>query len=163
MLSALLSAVGLFWIGRAFRVDGKLRFGNPPLSLPSEGGLALDAEPRQVRAEITRVQGDPGVRPGDHCEFLIERRARQGESAYCNAQVVCGDRLLYGGPDRGYFACKVYDDDDHAVVGSDPNTTSGDHDAAIHLNTRQGIMRIWDDEHGPRGQFLLEAEILSVQ
>ena len=49
------------------------------------------------------------------------------------------------------------------MVGSDPNTTAADKDAAILLNTREGVMRIWDDTHGSLGEFNVEAEILSIQ
>lgn len=161
-LSALLAMVGVFWIGRSFRVDGKLHFGNPPRTQP----LAEDAvglEPRQVRAEVTRVQGNAVVRAGDKCEFLVERRLRQRDQFYCNAQVVCGGRLLYGGPDRGFFPCKLYDDGDQRdVVGADPLTTASDKDAAIQLNSREGVMRIWDDAQGSHGEFIVEAEVLSV-
>lgn len=170
VVSAALGLVGLFWIARSFRIDGKLRFGNPtelsPLSTETP-----DPQPRQVRAEVTRVRGAglvgsdvaAGVKAGDKCEFLVERRLRERDSFYCNAQVVCGGRLLFGGPDRGYFACKLFDDEHRDVVGSDPNTTSADEDAAISLNTREGVMRIWDDARGRLGEFSLEAEILSIQ
>jgi len=159
--SALLAAIGLWWIGRAFFVDGKIQFGNPIQASPLERD-AFAAQPRQVRAEVTRVEGNPVVRPGDKCEFLVERRPRDQSSFYCNAQVVCGGRLLYGGPDRGFFVCKLSEDERRDVVGSDPSTTSADQDAAIHLNTSEGVMRIWDDEHGALGQFQVEAEVLSV-
>ncbi|HEY6878822.1 MAG TPA: hypothetical protein VI299_12420, partial [Polyangiales bacterium] len=160
-LSALLAALGLFWIARSFLVGGKLRFGNPPMSLTTE---IPDSTPRQVRAEITRVQGNPVARPGDKCEFLIERRVRERDTFWCNAQVVCGGRLLYGGPERGFFTCKLYDDGEQRdVIGSDPHTTASDKDAAISINTREGVMRIWDDAQGVLGEFVVEAEVLSIQ
>lgn len=160
--SALLAAVGLYWIGRSFVVEGQLRFGNPVQSSPL-AAAALEAQPRQVRAEVTRVQGTKVVREGDKCEFLVERRVRDRASFYCNAQVVCGGRLLYGGPNRGFFACKFAEEGRGDIVGSDPSTTAADQDAAIHLNTLEGIMRVWDDDHGPFGPFRVEADILSVR
>jgi hypothetical protein len=156
-VSAVLAVIGMYWITRSFSIDGKLRFGNP-VAAPSDA--AHDVEPRQIRAEVTRVQGNPVVRAGDRCEFLVERRV--SATFECNAQVVCGGRLLYGGRDRGYFPCKLFEDERPNVVGSDPNTTSNDQDAAIHLNTRDGVMRIWDDEQGTLGKFDVEAEVLSV-
>jgi hypothetical protein len=159
-VSAILAAVGLFWIGRSFLVGGKLRFGNPPAGAAE----VPDATPRQVRAEVTRVQGSAVARPGDKCEFLIERRLRERDNFWCNAQVVCGGRLLYGGPERGFFVCKLYDDGEQRdVIGSDPHTTASDKDAAISINTREGVMRIWDDAQGVLGEFVVEAEILSIQ
>jgi hypothetical protein len=158
-----LGALGLYWIGRAFVVDGKLRFGNPvPEDLALED-VTSDVQPRQVRAEVTRVQGARVVSLGDRCEFLVERRMRDQSSFYCNAQVVCGGKLLYGGPDRGYFACRLFEGDRRDVVGGDPNTTGSDQDAAIQLDTRNGLLRIWDDAKGPLGAFEIEAEVFSVQ
>jgi hypothetical protein len=160
--SVLLLGVGLYWISRSFVVEGQLRFGNPVEAGPMLGAETSDPQPRQVRAEVTRVTGNAVVREGDKCEFLVERRLRDQDSFYCNAQVVCGGRLLYGGPDRGFFACKLSEQERRDVVGSDPNTTGADRDGAIHLNTIEGVMRIWDDEQGPLGAFAVEAEILSV-
>ncbi len=162
LVSAALAAVGAYWIGRAFVVGGKLRFGNPvggELADTLSGGVA----PLQVRAEVTSVTGDTGVGLGDKCEFLVERRARTEGTFYCNAQVTCAGRLIYGGPDRGYFACRLFETPRRGVMGSDPSTTGSDLDAAIHLDTRSGILRVWDDARGPHGAFSLEADVLSVQ
>lgn len=161
IVSSALFAVGAFWIARSFLVDGRLRFGNPVTTRASEQA-AFTAEPRQVRAEITHVRGNAVVRPGDKCEFLVERRARERESSYCNAQVMCGGRLLYGGPDRGFFACKFFEGERPDIAGSDPSTTGADQDAALSLNTLEGVMRVWDDAQGPLGEFEVEAEVLSV-
>jgi len=161
-LSAILTLIGMFWIARSFRVDGRLHFGNPTAPTPLEADSS-DPQPRQIRAEVTRVRGAQIVRPGDKCEFLVERRVRDHDSYYCNAQVVCGGRLLFGGPDRGYFPCRLFDSEHRDVIGSDPNTTSADRDAAILINTREGVMRIWDDERGVLGEFQVEADILSIQ
>lgn len=161
--SALLFAVGAYWIGGAFLVEGKLRFGNPVSAGPLVGEGAFDSEPRQIRAEITHIEGAAVARPGDKCEFLVERRLRDRDSFFCNAQVVCAGRLLYGGPDRGYFACKLSDGEQPDVVGSDPSTTGADRDGAIFLDTTEGILRVWDDEQGPHGAFKLEADVLSVR
>ena len=160
--SAILAATGLFWIGRSFSIDGKLRLGNPTDWSPIASD-APDPQPRQIRAEVTRVSGNPVVRAGDRCDFLVERRLRAHDEYYCNAQVVCGGRLLFGGPDRGYFPCKLYEDGRRDVVGGDPSTTAADQDAALLLNTHEGVMRIWDDAHGSLGEFSVEAEILSTQ
>ncbi len=161
VVSAVLGALGLFLIARSFSVGGKWRFGNPP---PAGAEDLVDTTPRQVRAEVTRVQGAAVARQGDKCEFLVERRRREPDTFWCNAQVVCGGKLLYGGPERGYFPCKLYEDGEQRdVIGSDPHTTSADKDAAIAINTREGVMKIWDDEHGVLGEFVIEAEILSIQ
>lgn len=159
LTSALLAVIGSFWIGRSFLVDGKLRFGNPPELVG--GGDSLEEESRHIRAEVTRVRGNPVVNAGDKCEFLVERHVQP--IAECSAQVVCGGRLLYGGPRSGYFRCKLLGGEKHDLIGTDPSTTSSDQDAALHINTREGVMRIWDDERGPLGEFNVEAEILSIQ
>lgn len=164
--SAALGLVGLYWIGHSFRVDGKLRFGNPVSPAIASEGLALAAAPLSVRAEVTRSSNVNLIRQGDSCEFLVEQRQRDAQSYYCNAQVMCAGKLLYGGPDRGYFSCRFYDGEqgEHRdVVGNDPTTTSEDKDAALHLDTRAGVVRVWDDGSGANGQFEVEAEVLSAQ
>jgi hypothetical protein len=157
--SALLGSVGLFWIGRSFLVDGKLRFGNPV------SGEVLTSElepPRVIRAEVVRAQGDSGVRVGDKCEFLVNRHITKDGSSMCNAQVMCGERLVYGGPKRGYFPCRLDEAERREVVGTDGATTAQDEDGGFYLDTHKGVMKVWDDEHGTLGNFRLEADVLSV-
>jgi hypothetical protein len=164
--SAALGLVGLYWIGHSFRVDGKLRFGNPVSSTIAAEGLAFASAPLSVRAEVTRSTNPNLVRQGDSCEFLVEQRQRDAQSYYCNAQVMCGGKLIYGGQDRGYFSCRFYDGeqgDHHDVVGNDPTTTREDKDPALQLDTRSGVLRVWDDASGSNGQFEVEAEVLSAQ
>jgi hypothetical protein len=162
LVSGALSLLGVYWIARAFVIDGKVRFGNPVGEAMPDFG-AGDVEPLEIRAEVTHTKGKSGVSEGDKCEFLVERRARNEGSFYCNAQVLCGGRLLYGGPERGFFACRLFEGASRGVMGSDPSTTGADQDAAIHLDTRSGVLRIWDDARGPLGEFSVEADVLSVQ
>jgi hypothetical protein len=162
-VSALLCMVGLVRIGRSFVVDGSLRLGNPISDAPKEQAALLVAQPLTVRAEVTRVAGSAGVRLGETCQFLVEQRPRDARSFYCNAQVMCGGKLLYGGPDRGFFACRFYDGERRDVVGADPSTTRQDKDGALSLDTRSGVLRVWDDASGPSGEFQVEAEVLSAQ
>ncbi len=164
-VSAALLAVGLFRIGKGFFVGGSLRLGNPVrgvVGAPAGESEPGDVQPRRIRAEVTRVRGNQIVRVSDKCEFLVERRPLENGSFYCNAQVVCGGKLVYGGPDRGYFACKLYDEPRRDVVGSDPSTTSADHDPALSLDTRAGVLHVWDDARGAEGAFDLEADVIDV-
>jgi len=164
--SAVLGLVGLYWIGQSFRVDGKLRFGNPVSPVIAPEGLAFASEPLSVRAEVVRSSNASVVRQGDACEFLVEQRQRDAQSYYCNAQVMCAGKLLYGGPNRGYFPCRFYEDDrgkHRDVIGNDPTTSREDMDAALHLDTRAGVVRVWDDASGTHGKFEIEAEVLSAQ
>jgi hypothetical protein len=157
-LSAVLMAVGLFWIGKSFVVDGKFRFGNP-VSEPAPDTLT----PIAVRAEVTRVSDGQVVRPGQRCDFLVQQKVRHDGSYECNAQVMCGSKLLFGGPERGYFPCRITDGVRRDVVGLDPSTSRRDSDPAFKIDTHLGILSLWDDETGELGAFRLEAEILSVQ
>jgi hypothetical protein len=159
--SLLLAGFGLYRIGQAAVVGGKLRIGNPVSPLPEP--LGVMPAPLAVRAEVTRVRGADLVRLGEICDFLVEQRPRDDQhSLYCNAQIICGGKLLYGGPDRGYFACRFGDNDEREVVGNDPTTTKQDKDAALHIDTRAGLLHIWDDETGVLGAFDLEAEVLEA-
>lgn len=158
-----LAAAGLYQIAGTFFVDGKLRFGNPVsagtrITDPAERSIA----PRRVRTEVTRVNGNVGVSPGAVCEFLVEKRPLKNGTFYCNAQITCASKLLYGGAERGYFTCALYDKPRRDIIGSDPNTSASDHDAAMHLDTQAGVLRIWDDAQGPLGAFELEADVLSI-
>jgi hypothetical protein len=161
--SFVLGAVGLYQIAGAFLVDGKWRFGNPVSAAtrildPTERSVA----PRRVRIEVTRVKGAPDLAPGTRCEFLVEKRPLRNGTFYCNAQIICASKLWYGGPERGYFSCALYDEPRRDVIGSDPNTTASDHDAALHLDTQAGVLRVWDDAQSQWGAFELEADVLSV-
>jgi hypothetical protein len=158
--SAVLAGFGLYKIGHSSVVGGKLRFGNPVSGLPEPLGVL--AAPLAVRAEVTRTSGAELTRPGEICEFLVEQRQRDESSLYCNAQVTCGGTLLYGGPERGYFPCRFDDGEEREVVGNDPTTTKDDKDPALHLDTRAGVLHIWDDESGPHGAFDVEAEVLEA-
>jgi hypothetical protein len=162
-VSALFCLVGLVRIGRSFVVDGNLRFGNPIGEAPRAQAALLAAAPLSVRAEVTRVVGAAVAQLGEACQFLVEQRPRDEGSFYCNAQVLCGGKLLYGGPDRGFFACRFYEGERRDVIGTDPNTTREDKDGALSLDTRSGVLRVWDDPSGPHGAFELEAEVLSAQ
>ena len=162
-VSALFCIAGLVRIGRSFVVDGSLRFGNPIGEAPPQQAALLVAQPLTVRAEVTRVTGATVAQLGESCQFLVEQRPRDARSFYCNAQVMCGAKLLYGGPDRGFFPCRFYEGDRRDVIGTDPSTTREDKDGALSLDTRSGVLRVWDDASGPHGAFELEAEILSAQ
>lgn len=158
--SLVVGLIGLYKIGHSSVVGGKLRFGNPVSGLPeATGTLPL---PLSVRAEVTRVSGADLARPGDTCDFLVELRQRDQGSAYCNAQITCGGKLLYGGPERGYFPCRFDDGDAREVIGNDPTTTRQDKDPALHLDTRAGVLHLWDDDSGALGAFDVEAEVLEA-
>lgn len=160
--SSVLGLLGLYWIGRSFVVDGRFRFGNPVSTLLAQEVRTPVAPPISVRAEVTRTNKKELVRLGQACEFLVEQRQREQGSYYCNAQVVCGEKLLYGGADRGYFPCRFFEGARRDVVGNDPTTTRQDKDAAMRLDTRAGILHVWDDEAGVHGAFDIEAEIISA-
>jgi hypothetical protein len=158
VLSGLLGAIGLFWIGKSFYVDGRFRLGNP-VEAPAEAAPA----PFAVRAEITRVSQGELVRPGQTCDFLVQRTVHKDGSYECNAQVMCGARLLYGGPGRGYFPCRITEGLRKDVVGIDPSTSRTDQDPALKIDTRLGVLSMWDDESGALGAYRVEADILSFQ
>jgi hypothetical protein len=123
-----------------------------------------DRAPRAVSATIQTVTGTPGVSVGQTCEFNVERRDRDdGSGFWCNAQIVCGGHLLYGGPTAGFFPCTLFSAPGRGVVGSDPNTTASDQDAAMAIDTVQSHLEIWDDAQGANGEFRVVAHIDSVQ
>jgi hypothetical protein len=134
----------------------------PPTSVATAGDD--DRAPRAVHATIESVTGSPGVSVGQTCEFNVERRDREdGSGFWCNAQVVCGGHLLYGGPTAGFFPCTLFAGPSRGVVGQDPNTTSQDRDGAMSIDTVQSHLEVWDDATGPSGEFRVGAHIDSIQ
>lgn len=119
--------------------------------------------PRIVRATVTAVEGSVGVDIGATCGFSVERRDRPDGTFWCNAQIVCGGRLLYGGPDAGYFPCTLHQQPRRDVEGSDPQTRSQDTDGAMSIDTRSGSLEIWDDETSALGRFRVVAQVESVE
>lgn len=142
----------------------------PPPMLPTPpvaptGVLAPpgDRSPRLVYATVTAVSGDGvGIAVGASCDFNVERHDAANGSFTCNAQVVCGGRLLYGGPGAGYFPCTLYAGPPRHVVGSDLDTTTADHDGAMSLDTH-GTLELWDDATGPHGEFRVTATVVAVE
>jgi hypothetical protein len=135
---------------------------SPPL--PSGTSEAPDDRaPRVVHATVTAVTGSPGVSVGQICEFNVERRDREdGSGFWCNAQIVCGGHALYGGPNAGFFPCALFSAPTRGVVGSDPNTTAVDGDAAMSIDSQASTLEIWDDAQGPNGECRITAHIDSV-
>ncbi|MFO0681083.1 MAG: hypothetical protein U0234_03480 [Sandaracinus sp.] len=129
----------------------------PPPTAPSG-----DA-PRLIRATVQTVEGTSTVAVGATCEFNVERRDRDDGTFWCNAQVVCGGQLLYGGPEAGYFPCTLFEGPQRGVVGSDTGTTPVDRDAAFSIDTVQARLEVWDDAHDDVANFHVTAHIDSVE
>jgi hypothetical protein len=119
--------------------------------------------PRRVVATVTSVTGAAPVSPGSACDFAVSRAPRGDGTFWCNAQVTCGGQLLYGGPNAGFFDCTLYDQPTRHVVGGEGNTTQHDGDAAMQLDTLQGILTVTDDAMGRFGAFSVTAAVQSVQ
>jgi hypothetical protein len=138
--------------------------GNPvadPLAGPTAAGI--DLSPRQVVAIIDdATMGAPASR-GAECRFTVEGRPEQQLGYWCNAQIVCGGQLLYGGPSAGFFPCTLSAPPNRHVSGSDAQTSSSDTDAAMTLDTATGTLTISDDQSGRFGAYQLRARVTSVQ
>jgi hypothetical protein len=136
----------------------------PPMPPAPSGSLAppRDLTPRLVRATITESSAAAVVPVGALCEFDVERTDNPDGSFACRAQVVCGGRLLFGGPEAGYFPCTLYEGPPRHVVGSDPNTTGTDGDAAMRLDTH-GTLEVWDDASGANGELRVAARVDAVE
>ena len=137
----------------------------PPVVIPTPPPLPPppDEAPRLVRATVTAATGNTGVEVGAECAFHVDRRFRDDGSFWCNAQIVCGGRLLFGGGEAGYFDCTLYDAPSRDVVGGDPGTTSENQDAALRIDTRAHTLEIWDDATGQSGEFRVSARVDSVE
>lgn len=137
----------------------------PPIVGPAQPAIptAPSSDVRQVRATVTEVTGLSDVAVGASCTAEITRHDRPNGTFWCNAQIRCGERLVYGGTDAGFFECVLYGGDQHDVVGSDQATTAADNDGAMSLNTVGGSFEVWDDDRGALGAFRIRAQISGVQ
>jgi hypothetical protein len=133
----------------------------PPLPPP----LPPSAEaPRLVRATVSAVEGAIAIAPGASCGFGVDRRDRADGTYLCNAQIVCGGQLIYGGSEAGYFPCTLHEPPPRRdVVGGDPSTTSIDRDAALTIDTTTSTLEVWDDERGALGRFRVSARVDAVE
>jgi hypothetical protein len=143
--------------------------GQPQLP-PPPGQPQLPAPPRpagvpvQIDATVTSVTGAAPVASGATCQFNVEQHAAPNlpQGYWCRAQIVCGGRLLYGGPNSGYFPCTLRRSP-ASVVGSDTETTASDTDAAMAIDTTQQTLTVRDDAASPNGVYTLEARVDGVR
>ena len=139
--------------------------GTPPVVGPAQPAIPStpSGDVRQLRATITEVTGLSDVAAGAPCTAEVSRHDREDGTFWCNAQVRCGGRLVYGGLGAGFFECVLYAGEQRDVVGSDQRTSAEDNDGALSLNTVGGSLEVWDDEHGSVGAFRIRARIDGVE
>ncbi|MBX3275528.1 MAG: hypothetical protein KF729_35035 [Sandaracinaceae bacterium] len=125
--------------------------------------LAGATSARHVSVRITEVSGVAGLGPGTTCSFPVTRHDRPDGTFWCRAEITCAGRLLYGGGDAGYFDCTLYEQPQRHVVGQDFDTTSGDRDAAMRLDTLRGELEVRDDARGRLGAFRVLAQVTEVR
>ena len=118
---------------------------------------------RHVVAEVTEANGLASVRVGSRCELDVTREDRTDGTFWCNAQVRCAGELVYGGENAGYFDCTLYEQPQRHVVGQDLNTSSGDRDAAMRLDTLRSELEVRDDASGRLGAFLIRARVTELR
>ena len=137
----------------------------PPMVGPAQPAIPStpSGDVRHVRATITEVTGLTDLAVGTACTADITRHDRENGTFWCNAQIRCGERLVYGGADAGFFECVLYGGDQHDVVGSDQATTSTDNDGAMSLNTIGGSLEVWDDAQGALSEFRIRAQTNGVE
>lgn len=129
--------------------------------VPGTPGSGTDL--RRVRATVTESTGLPDVPVGASCTADVTRHDREDGTFWCNAQIQCGARLVYGGADAGYFHCMLYESPRRDVVGTDGATSAEDRDAAMSLNTVGGTLEVWDDVSGGSGELRLRARVDTVE
>jgi hypothetical protein len=141
-----------------------------PSPFPPTPGPALPpppsfAPPMLVRATIDSIEGASPVAVGTACEFTVERQPspEQPSGYWCRTQIVCGGRLLYGGPSAGFFPCTLGEGTPRTVVGQDVETTSVDTDASMTIDTSTATLTIRDDSAGPFGAYGVRARITETR
>lgn len=120
---------------------------------------------RTVTVRLTAVEGGriSHLRVGSTCSFPVTQSSRTDGTFWCNAQIRCGGELLYGGPSAGFFDCTLYEQPERHVVGEDRDTTTGDSDGAMRLDTLRAELEIRDDGSGRLGAFTVRATVTGVQ
>ncbi|MBN8612168.1 MAG: hypothetical protein J0L92_16355 [Deltaproteobacteria bacterium] len=139
----------------------------PPTTPPIVGpattvGSGGGTDPRHVRATVTEVTGLADVAVGASCTAEVTRRDLEDGTFWCNAQITCGGRSVYGGPEAGFFHCVLYEGTRRDVVGSDSDTTEADQDPAMSLNTVGGTLEIHDDATGRNGAMRILAQVDAI-
>jgi hypothetical protein len=136
----------------------------PPVAQdPVVGPDGLDFAPRQIEATVTASEGAAPVPIGTTCSFDVVPRPRAEGGYWCNAQIACGGRLLYGGAQAGFFDCTVYGAPSRDVVGRDARTTASDGDSSMEIDTAQRVITVSDDPTGTYGAYSVVARIDSVR
>ncbi len=117
---------------------------------------------RTVTVRFTQSTLD-AVRVGSTCTFPVTQHTRDDGTFWCRAEIQCGGRTLYGGGSAGYFDCTLYEQPQRHVVGQDLNTTSGDRDPAMRLDTLRTELELRDDASGALGAFSARATVTDVR
>ena len=119
--------------------------------------------PRSVAATVTEVTGASPVPVGANCAFNVETDANPAapNGYWCRTQIVCGGRLLYGGPNAGFFPCTMTESPP-TIVGRDDDTTNTDSDAAMELDTGQSRLTVRDDASSANGAYSIVARIDTI-
>lgn len=120
------------------------------------------SDPRHVRATLTEVTGLSDLAAGGRCTAEVTRQDLEDGTFWCNAQITCGGRALYGGPEAGFFHCVLYEGPRRDVVGSDTQTTADDQDPAMTLDTIHGTLEIRDDASGAHGAIHVLAHVDAI-
>ena len=125
----------------------------PPPAQPVRpvGTLALLGAPVRFMVTVVRATGAAMAPPPTECVLVID----QPSVARCQARFTCDGKVLYGGDGLGYFDCPR-DQDDQTIVGRDDNTSEGDGDGAIDIDSRSGIVTLRDDAAGTYGELEVE-------
>ncbi len=117
----------------------------------------------RIDATVTAASGLSDVTVGTPCVASVGRADREDGTFWCNAQITCGQRLLYGGPTAGYFECTLYAGTSFGVAGADAGTSGADRDPAMQIDTRSGSIEISDDADGALGAFHVSLRVDRVE
>lgn len=137
--------------------------GDPTVAVAAPPSPAGVADVHRVTATITSASGLPNLGVGSQCVASVGRADRPDGTFWCNAQVLCGGTLVYGGATAGYFPCTIFSGDPWGVSGSEDQTTSVDQDPAFRIDTRAGILEARDDAAGALGAYSVTTRIDRVE
>lgn len=163
ILTGLLVVLGLFTCGGIGVFIAVAPRPPPVVENPVADPTGADLGPRQIEATVTSSEGAAPVAVGSSCSFEVLTQPAQGGGYMCNAQIYCAGRLLYGGPNAGYFPCTVFGPPNRGVVGRDAQTTANDGDSSMEMDTSQHLLMVGDDPTGTFGAYSVVARIDRVR
>jgi hypothetical protein len=110
-----------------------------------------------AQLRVQEVLGLEGVSADSVCDLVVRYRPTETSDS-CQANLGCGDVVLYGGrPTDGYLDCEVEAGDSARLTAADTATHEVDGDPALTIDSAAGTLEIHDTDGADHRAFSLRA------